>query len=236
MTDQELLEKIRGCRLADLSDGMDAIGLVNVGTMSSKMRPIREGISMAGLAYTVKLIPAQEEVKACGTVEEYMEELGKWCADTYAFAGGFADGKGKDMVVVIDIGGYPGGIWGSAVGMSAVKGGVVGVVVDGGCRDSYECNLEKRKVWCTARTFNHVYGRVVNGGVNVPVECAGVTVQPGDVVCGDDDGVLVIPRDRAEEVVKFATAVLEGDQRDRAQLYKDLGYAPDETLGKQKVQ
>jgi regulator of RNase E activity RraA len=72
---------------------------------------------------------------------------------------------------------------------------------------------------------------VVNGGVNVPVECAGVTVRPGDVVCGDDDGVLVIPRERAEEVLKFAQAVLKGDQRDRAGLYKALGYEPDETLG-----
>ena len=76
-----------------------------------------------------------------------------------------------------------------------------------------------------------MYGRVVNGGVNVPVECAGVTVRPGDVVCGDDDGVLVIPRERAEEVLEFAAAVLKGDQRDRAGLYKALDYDPDETLG-----
>ncbi len=231
MTDRELLEGIRGCRLADLSDGMDAIGLVNVGTMSGKMRPIREGIRMAGLAYTVKLVPAQEEAVACETVEEYMKELGRWCADTYKFAEGFAEGKGEDMVVVIDMGGYPGGIWGSAIGMSAVKNGVVGVVVDGACRDSYECRLEKLKVWCTERTFNHVYGRVVTGGIDVPVECAGVTVRPGDVVCGDDDGVLVIPRERAEEVLGFAKAVLEGDQKDRAGLYKELGYETDETLG-----
>ena len=231
MTDRELLEGIRSCRLADLSDGMDAIGLVNAGTMSSAMRPIREGIRMAGFAYPVKLVPTQEQAKACETVEEYMAELGKWCEDTYAFAAGFADGKGRDMVVVIDMGGYPGGVWGSAIGMSAMSNGVVGAVIDGGCRDAHECNLEKVKVWCTRRTFNHVYGRVVNGGVNVPVECAGVTVRPGDVVCGDDDGVLVIPRERAEDVLMFAKAVLHGDQRDRAGLYKALDYAPDETLG-----
>ena len=231
MTDRELLEGIRGCRLADLSDGMDAIGLVNAGTMSSAMRPIREGIAMAGFAFPAKLVPTQEQAKACETGEEYMAELGKWCEDTYAFTAGFADGKGKDMVVVIDMGGYPGGIWGSAIGMSAMANGVVGAVIDGGCRDSHECNLEKVEVSCTRRTFNHVYGRVVNGGVNVPVECAGVTVRPGDVVCGDDDGVLVIPRERAEEVLEFAQAVLKGDQRDRAGLYKTLGYEPDETLG-----
>lgn len=231
MTDQELLEKIRKCRPADLCDGMDAIGLVNTGTMSSKMRPLRPGISMAGFAYTVKLIPAQKEVKVCKNHEEYLKELDRWCSDTYSFCEGIGDGKGKDKVVVIDMGGYPGGIWGSMIGMGAMKDGVVGVVVDGGCRDSYECNLEKVKVWCTRRTFNHVYGRVINGGINIPVECAGVAVNPGDIVCGDDDGVLVIPREKAEEVLKFALEILKDDQKARAGLYKDLGYKYDDTLG-----
>jgi regulator of RNase E activity RraA len=112
-----------------------------------------------------------------------------------------------------------------------VKWGVVGVVIDGACRDSYECSLEKLKVWCTTRTFNHVYGRLANGGVNVAIQCAGVTVRPGDIVCGDDDGVLAIPRDRAETVVEFAEAILKLDQKARAKHYQDLGYPPDETLG-----
>ncbi len=230
MTDQELLERIRRCRPADLSDGLDALGLVNTGTMSHEMRPLRPGLATAGFAYTVKLIPAQSGVKACESIEEYLGELGRWCQDTYTFQAGLA-AEGKDRVVVIDMGGYPGGIWGSLIGLSAVKCGVVGVVVDGGCRDSYECNLQQLKVWCTRRTFNHVYGRVVNGGVNVPVECAGVTVNPGDIVSADDDGVLVIPRARAEQVLRFAEAIHAQDQRDRAQLYRDLGLPPDDTLG-----
>jgi regulator of RNase E activity RraA len=231
MTEQELLERIRGCRPADLSDGMDAIGLVNTGTMSRRMRPLRPGIRMAGIAYTVKLVPAQAEVKVCQSVDEYVTELGKWCEDAYTFVGGLTDGKGKDRVVVIDMDGYPGGIWGSDIGLSAVKWGVVGTVIDGACRDSYECNLQNLKVWCTTRTFNHVYGRLVNGGVGVPVQCAGVTVHPGDIVCGDDDGVLVIPSERAEAVVGFAEAILRQDQKSRAGHYRDLGYASDETLG-----
>jgi regulator of RNase E activity RraA len=231
MTDQDLLTRVRACRLADLSDGMDAIGLVNTGTMSRRMRPLRPGFKMAGIAYTVKLVPAQEDVKVCNTIDEYMKELGEWCDDAYAFTQGLTDGKGKDKVVVIDMDGYPGGIWGSEIGMNGVKWGLAGVVIDGACRDSYECNLEKLKVWCTTRTFNHVYGRLRSGGVEVPIQCAGVSVRPGDIVCGDDDGVLVIPRQKAEKVVEFAEAILQGDQKARAQHYKDLGYEPDETLG-----
>jgi regulator of RNase E activity RraA len=210
---------------------MDACGLVNSGTMTDRMRPLRPGIKMAGFAYTVKLVPAQEAVKVCRTLDEYNEELGKWCADAYTFTQGLTDGKGKDKVVVIDMDGYPGGIWGSEIGMNAVKWGVAGVVIDGACRDSYECNLEQLKVWCTTRTFNHVYGRLRNGGVEVPVQCAGVAIRPGDIVCGDDDGILVIPRDRAPKVLEFARAILRADQKVRAGHYRDLGYQPDETLG-----
>jgi len=231
MTNEELLRRIRGCRLADLSDGMDAIGLVNKGTMSSGMRPIRSGISMAGFAYTVKLLPAQKEVKVCKSYEEYKKELDNWCSDTYSFFGPIAEGKYKDIVVVVDMGGYPGGLWGSEIGMNAAKNGVVGVVLDGACRDTYECNIEGVNVWCTQRTFNHVYGRLVSGGVNIPVECDGVTVKPNDIVCGDDDGVLVIPYERAEEVLMFAEMVRKEDQKVRAQHYEDLGLPPDETLG-----
>ena len=231
MTDQELLARVRACRPADLSDAMDAIGLVNIGTMSREMRPLRPGLAMAGFAYTVKLLPAQRDVRVCETVEGYWGELNRWCEDAYTFTAGLRAGEGKDGVVVIDMGGYPGGIWGSAIGLDSRKWGVVGAVIDGTCRDSYECNLEQLNVWCTKRSFNHVYGRVVNGGVNVPIRCAGVTVRPGDVVCGDDDGVLVIPRQHAEKVVSFAEAILHADQRVRAASYKDLGMEPDKTLG-----
>lgn len=115
MIGQGLIQRIRACRLADLSDAMDAIGLVNTGTMSSRMRPLRPGIRMAGFAYTVKLVPSQKAVKVCSTYEEYQKELGEWCKGTYSFFQGLVDGKGKDKVVVID----------------------------SGCRDSYECNLGK---------------------------------------------------------------------------------------------
>jgi len=231
MNDKEILEKVRSLRLADLGDGMDALGLVNKGTMSSDMRPLRPGLHFAGFAYTVKLVPAQEDVKVCSTAEEYMKDLDEWCSDTYSFMGGLVNGQAKDKVIVIDMDGYPGGIWGSEIGMNTMKEGLVGAVIDGACRDSYECNLEKLNVFCTTRTFNHVYGRLKNGGINVPVDCSGVRVNPGDIVCADDDGVLVIPRDRAEEVVAIAEAVLKADQVKRAQHYKDLGYEPDETLG-----
>jgi 4-hydroxy-4-methyl-2-oxoglutarate aldolase len=232
MTDKEILERVRNRRLADLGDGMDALGLIDSGSMSPDMRPIRPGIRFVGFAYTVKLVPANKDVKTCSSVKEYMAELDRWCSDTYTFVAGLQNGKAKDRVCVVDMGGYPGGLWGSEIGMSMMKEGLEGVVLDGGCRDSAECNIEGVKAFSTRRTFNHVYGRLMNGGVEIPISCAGVTVRSGDVVCADDDGVLVIPRERILDVLEYADFIHEDDQAKRAKHYKDLGYKPDETLGK----
>lgn len=230
MEDNELIRMIRKCRLADLGDGMDALGLVNTGTMRRDMRPLRPGIEFAGFAFTVRLLPAQQPVKVCADYAEYKVELKKWCSETYTFMKELTPETCPDTVVVVDMGGYPGGLWGSENGAGTKIKGLAGVVLDGGCRDSYECNLENINVFCTERTFNHVYGRLVNGGFNIPIRCAGVMVHPRDIVCADDDGVLVIPRERAEEVLRFAVGALEDDQKTRTRHYEALGFVKDDTL------
>jgi len=232
MTRDELIAEIRKFRNADLSDGMDALGLVDKGTMSQEMRPLRPGMEFKGYAYTVKLLPKQDGVVRCTSVEQWREELGKGCGDIYRFVDGITKETAKDMVVVIDMEGVTGGVWGSEIAMNTMIRGISGAVVDGGCRDSYETNLEKANVFCTRRTFVHAYGRVTFGGTNLPVNCAGVLVKPGDIVCADDDGVLVIPYERAEEVLKFARMQLEDDIKTRGEHYKKLGFRPDETLSR----
>ena len=89
-------------------------------------------------------------------------------------------------------------------------------------------------MFCTKRTFTHAYGRVERGAIGVPVECAGVTVKPGDIICADDDGVLVIPIEYAEEVIQYARVQLEDDIAVRSQHYENLGYEPDATLERLK--
>ncbi|MDD3415623.1 MAG: RraA family protein [Lachnospiraceae bacterium] len=234
MKDTELIQEIRKYRCADLSDGMDAIGLVDKGTMNETMRPIRPGIEFKGFAYTVKLLPKTEAVKVCKTVDEWREELGKGCNNIYNFVGEITPEVAKDTVIVVDMDGVRGGLWGSEIAMTMMEKGIEGTVLDGGCRDSYEANLEDAPVFCTKRTFTHAYGRVERGSLNIPVNCAGVTVKPGDIICADDDGVLVIPRERAEEVIMFAKMQLEDDIATRADHYDNLGFEHDETLARLK--
>lgn len=232
MDKKELISEIRKYRCADLSDAMDALDLVDRGTMDEKMRPIRPGIEFKGFAHTVKLLPKQGGVKKCSTVEEWQEELAKGCDDIYSFVDTVTEENAGDMVICIDMSGIRGGVWGSEIAMTMMEKGIEGVVVDGGCRDSYEANLEKAPVFCTRRTYTHAYGRVQRGSIGVPVECAGVTVKEGDIICADDDGVLVIPAENAEEVLRFAKAQLEADIEVRTKHYENLGYEPDETLNR----
>ena len=234
MTDTELIKELRKYRCADLSDGMDALGLVDVGTMNEEMRPLRPGMEFKGFAYTVKLLPKQGNVNVCKTIEDWRGELGKGCEDIYKFVEGITEENAKDMVVVVDMGSVRGGLWGSEIAANLMIRGIEGAIIDGGCRDSYEVNLEKGNVFATKRTFTHAYGRVQRGPINVPIDCAGVTVKPGDVICADDDGVLVIPRERAEEVIMFAKMQLEDDIKTRSSHYDKLGFEPDETLNRMK--
>ena len=230
MTKTELLNEIRKYRCADLSDAMDALGLVDKGTMDESMRPIRSGIEFKGFAHTVKLVPKRDKVVTCESVEQWRDELQKGCENIYQFVDTVTTENAKDMVICIDMAGVRDDVWGSEIALTMMERGIEGTIVDGGCRDSYEANMEMAPVFCTKRTFTHAYGRVEWGAVNVPIVCAGVTVCPGDIICADDDGVLVIPLEVAESVIKFARNQLEEDIKVRTQHYKNRGMPEDETL------
>jgi 4-hydroxy-4-methyl-2-oxoglutarate aldolase len=133
-------------------------------------------------------------------------------------------------VLIIDCDGYTGtGHVGEIMCTSCQANGLAGLVIDGGYRDSREL-----------RELNFpVYGRGVNpkgplkqdpGSINTTISCGGVTVNPGDIVVGDDDGIAVIPHEGAEEVLERAREKLtaEADTREEIQdgdyLFEVKGY------------
>jgi regulator of RNase E activity RraA len=70
----------------------------------------------------------------------------------------------------------------------------------------------------------------------VAIGCGGVQVRPGDIVGADGDGAIVVPIEVAEEVARFAVAILLADMRARRALYERVGRAPDETVDYEKVE
>jgi regulator of RNase E activity RraA len=108
--------------------------------------------------------------------------------------------------------------------------GCVGVVTNATARDTDEIAAEKVPLYFRQPGRGIRPGRVELESVNRPVVCGGALVVPGDVIAADGDGVVVVPRAKAEEVARYARKILEGDKRGRRGLYEKLGMPPDESV------
>ncbi|AKU06726.1 MULTISPECIES: 4-carboxy-4-hydroxy-2-oxoadipate aldolase/oxaloacetate decarboxylase [Haloferax] len=201
--DRELVEAFEEIPSTIVSDVTGNIGL----TMDAGLRPAYEGVEMAGTAVTVKAAPGDNLIihKAITLTE-------------------------PGDVLIIDCDGYTDtGHVGELMCTSCQANGLAGLVIDGAYRDSREI----------AEMEFPVYGRGVNpqgplkqdpGSINVTVSVGGVSVDPGDIVIGDDDGLAVIPREGAEEVLERAHEKLSAEDSVREEvldgeyLYELNGY------------
>lgn len=176
-----------------LSDVLDRLG---VGGVAEGLRPVAGGMRVAGSAFTVK-----EEVGAKGsyTLEEFD-------------VGGVVDEAERGDVLVFSMGGARVSTWGGLASVAARVKGVGGVVVDGGVRDVEEIKRLRFPVF--ARHITPVSGktRVKVVSVREPVVCGGVLVRCGDVVVGDETGLVFIPSDMVDKVLEAARE-LEGKER-----------------------
>lgn len=176
-------------------------------TLSHDVEPVAPGMSVAGPAITVTAPPG--------------DNLVVHKAVTLASPGD---------VIVIDAGGYrEAGIWGELLSLSCLHNGIDGTVIDGAARDVVE--LEELGYPVFARGISPK-GSAKNrpGSINVPIACGGVSVEPGDVVVGDADGVAVVRADRAEAVLDAAREKLAAEDelaerlRDGEYIYDVNGY------------
>jgi 4-hydroxy-4-methyl-2-oxoglutarate aldolase len=223
----ELVELYARLRTTDVSDALDSLGIMDRQTMNADMRPLWEGCKFAGLARTVQLYPSTRVLHPV-SYEEYDASFGQWTDGSYNWSSKV--GKTPDQVWVIDEGGISAGLLGSMNTLDGMTKGVRGYVIDGVCRDSDEVIMQRGSVCCTLRRPSHVYGRTCNAQVDVPIVCAGVCVQPGDVILVDGDGVVVVPQGIAEEVARRAKLILDKDKVARGRLYEKLGWAPDASV------
>jgi 4-hydroxy-4-methyl-2-oxoglutarate aldolase len=225
MDESELLARYRAVRLPDVSDALDCRGFADRYIMSPSMRPMWEGIRFAGVAHTLKLVPSPRVLPAM-SYEEYVAKSDEMTDGCYRFVGSV----GPDEVMVIDAEGISAGLLGSDVVMALMEKGVVGMVIDGACRDAREVRLERAPVFATVRTCAHVMGRLAYGSENETIHCAGVRVSPADIVLADEDGVLVVPRPLAERALAIAEDILRRDKESRRRKYEALGLEPDDSL------
>jgi len=222
-----LLEVYNGLRVADVSDGMDAVGRRDVGLVDGAIRPIWLGAYGFGRAVTARYVATNEIVPQM-TPEGYAEYSGRWYDEKCQYP--FMEILKPGDFLVLDLSGLEVGLWGSNVGLNAVTKGATGVAIDGGCRDTAEVALQKCAVWARHRAKTTVIGRLEFESLNHTVNLGGVKVSPGDMVVADDDGVIVVPQGIAPEVARWAKKELDGDKRGRRKLYERLGRQLDETV------
>jgi 4-hydroxy-4-methyl-2-oxoglutarate aldolase len=189
----ELLDRFR-----NLYTGLILDHLGKHGCMATEVKPVWSGALLCGPAIT------------CLGVD--------WRIRSMA-----ADLAEPGDVVVIAAGGITeSACFGDMTATAWRSKGIQGVVIDGAARDVVRLRALGFPVFAravTPRNFHYPAG-LDHGAVNVPVVCAGVAVEPGDIVIGDDDGVVVVPQRIANEIADAATAYLEGENAARAMLEK----------------
>jgi 4-hydroxy-4-methyl-2-oxoglutarate aldolase len=231
--DAQILKVFDGLRVADVSDGMDMAGLQDVGLVDPAIQTLWRDTNdfshrFTGIAVTVRYLPTNRRAGKMGA-EEFRKWEGQWYKELSPEP--FVQHLRQGSVVVID-GGEDGDT--GTIGSNNILGwkvrGAVGVVTSGGARDTDE--IVKQKVPLYAKRLGRGIrpGRNEVESVNRPIMCGGVMVRPGDVVVADGDGVIVVPREHAEEVARHARTILEGDKAGRRRLYEKLGMPLDETV------
>lgn len=236
LNDDEILKLFGGLRVADVSDGMDLVGLKDLGLLDPEIEALWKDIDefkhmFCGIAVTVRYVPTNRVFPTNTSKEEYEKWRNEWYGKLSPEP--FIEHLKKGSVVVIDnAGDGDTGSTGSNNSMLWVKKGAVGIVSAGGVRDTDEIIKQQIPVYMdiSKRGRGIRPGRNEVESVQKPVVIGGVLIRPGDVVVADGDGVIVVPREQAIPVAKAAHEVLSVDKAQRKKLYEELGIPLDFTV------
>jgi regulator of RNase E activity RraA len=232
--DLELLSLFEGLRVADATDGMDALGLQDVGLMDPEIRPLWKDAKtfrhrFVGIAITARYVPTNRPAAGRRSIEAFDEWVGQWYTELSPepFEGLIRSGT---ALVIDDANRADVGSIGSFNILSWTLRGLVGVVTDATARDTDEIEAQGVPLYFRGPGRGIRPGRNQIESVNRPVVCGGALVIPGDVILADGDGVLVVPRAHAAEVARYARTVIDNDKAGRRDLYKELGLPSDPSV------
>ena len=231
---EQILRLFGGLRVADVSDGMDKVGLTNIGLMSPEIHAAWKDTThfthrFAGIAVTVRYVPTNKSPAPAMETQAFDKWVGQWYSmlSTEPFVPLIRKGTALvfDDAPDSDVG---------SIGSNNIMGwksrGCVGVVTNATARDTDEIAIEKMPLYFRKPGRGIRPGRNEIESVNRPIVCGGVLVEPGDIIVADGDGVIVVPRAQAKEVAEYARAILDGDKAGRQKLYEKLGLPSDDSV------
>lgn len=189
----------RAARLdtASLSDALDRLGIAG---QCHGLLPRSSSFRMAGRAFTVLYGPASNPP---GTVGDFIDDLP------------------AGTVVVLDNGGRTDAtVWGDIMTELAHRKDLAGTVIDGICRDTAVCMELGYPVYSKSHWMRTGKDRVQVEATQIPVNIGNARVAPGDILRGDADGVVVIPREHEDKVLEVAEAIEAAEDAIRAEIRK----------------
>ena len=185
----DLVKEFRKLDTTAISDALDRLG-IRGGCYG--ITPRVQGTKAAGRAFTVRYRPCGVEK---GTVGDFLDDVE------------------PGQVVVLDNGGRTyGTVWGDIMTVYAQKRGIAGTVIDGVCRDMPRIHEVKYPIYTRGHIMVTGKDRVELDGINIPVAVSDVQVRPNDIVACDDTGVVIVPHDRAEEILTVSKEIDEIEQ------------------------
>lgn len=192
MMDAGVKARLAKLSTTDLSDAMDRLG---IGGQVSGIMPIDPNFSLVGQAWTLRYGSIGPDG---GSVGDYIDDIG------------------ADEVVVLDNQGrLDATVWGDLLTLTASRRGVAGTVIDGVCRDIDRAMTLRYPIFSRGNWMRTGKDRVRVEAINEPVTVGGVRVEPGDLLRGDGDGVVALPRVRTEEILSTAEEIHAAEERIR---------------------
>jgi 4-hydroxy-4-methyl-2-oxoglutarate aldolase len=200
-SDLALVERLNALYPAVLSDCLDRLGHRNQ-VLDPHIRPLFPTAKVAGIAFTVH----------CITIDGVPENTDDHYKGELQAVDALRDG---DVMVVSSC---QGSYWGELLATAARYRGARGIVADAYARDTIALIEMEFPTFVAGISAYDSLGRIDVGGINVPIQCGGVSIEPGDFVLADLDGVVVVPRAAAEDAIRAAEEKVAGEDMVREKL------------------